>query len=123
SDVPDSGEFDLDAIIAEVEGGVPAAPRETPRPAPAPPRTAAQPQEPAPAPRMEAAQTAHAPKTRQTRREEPVQQFPDPAAFEDEADEEEEYDPRAARIAAREAKAAAKREKAAAKAAAKEARR
>ena len=36
SDVPDSGEFDLDAIIAEVEGGVPAAPRETPRPAPAP---------------------------------------------------------------------------------------
>ena len=123
SDVPDSGEFDLDAIIAEVEGGVPAAPRETPRPAPEPPRTAAQPQEPAPAPRMEAAQTAHAPKTRQTRREEPVQQFPDPAAFEDEADEEEEYDPRAARIAAREAKAAAKREKAAAKAAAKEARR
>lgn len=111
SDVPDSGEFDLDAIIAEVEGGAPAAPRETPRPAPAP------------APRMEAAQTAHAPKTRQTRREEPVQQFPDPAAFEDEADEEEEYDPRAARIAAREAKAAAKREKAAAKAAAKEARR
>ena len=123
SDVPDSGEFDLDAIIAEVEGGAPAAPRETPRPAPEPPRTAAQPQEPAPAPRMEAAQTAHAPKTRQTRREEPVQQFPDPAAFEDEADEEEEYDPRAARIAAREAKAAAKREKAAAKAAAKEARR
>lgn len=123
SDVPDSGEFDLDAIIAEVEGGVPAAPRETPRPAPEPPRTAAQPQEPAPALRMEAAQTAHAPKTRQTRREEPVQQFPDPAAFEDEADEEEEYDPRAARIAAREAKAAAKREKAAAKAAAKEARR
>lgn len=123
SDVPDSGEFDLDAIIAEVEGGVPAAPRETPRPAPEPPRMAAQPQEPAPAPRMEAAQTAHAPKTRQTRREEPVQQFPDPAAFEDEADEEEEYDPRAARIAAREAKAAAKREKAAAKAAAKEARR
>ena len=123
SDVPDSGEFDLDPIIAEVGGGVPAAPRETPCPAPAPPRTAAQPQEPAPAPRMEAAQTAHAPKTRQTRREEPVQQFPDPAAFEDEADEEEEYDPRAARIAAREAKAAAKREKAAAKAAAKEARR
>lgn len=123
SDVPDSGEFDLDAIIAEVEGGAPAAPRETPRPAPEPPRTAAQPQEPAPAPRMEAAQTAHAPKTRQTHREEPVQQFPDPAAFEDEADEEEEYDPRAARIAAREAKAAAKREKAAAKAAAKEARR
>lgn len=123
SDVPDSGEFDLDAIIAEVEGGAPAAPRETPRPAPEPPRTAAQPQEPAPAPRMGAAQTAHAPKTRQTRREEPVQQFPDPAAFEDEADEEEEYDPRAARIAAREAKAAAKREKAAAKAAAKEARR
>lgn len=123
SDVPDSGEFDLDAIIAEVEGGAPAASRETPRPAPEPPRTAAQPQEPAPAPRMEAAQTAHAPKTRQTRREEPVQQFPDPAAFEDEADEEEEYDPRAARIAAREAKAAAKREKAAAKAAAKEARR
>ena len=27
SDVPDSGEFDLDAIIAEVEGGAPAAPK------------------------------------------------------------------------------------------------
>ena len=30
SDVPDSGEFDLDSIIAEVEGGAPAALRETP---------------------------------------------------------------------------------------------
>lgn len=128
SDVPDSGEFDLDAIIAEVEGGAPAEPKEASRPAPEPPRAAPQPQEPAPAPRMETPQAApasaeHAPKTRKARREEPVQQFPDPAAFEDEPDEEEEYDPREARIAAREAKAAAKREKAAAKAAAKEARR
>ena len=126
SDVPDSGEFDLDAIIAEVEGGAPAESKEAPRPAPEPPRAA--PQEAAPAPRMEAPQAAsapaeHAPKTRKAHREAPVQQFPDPAAFGDEADEEEEYDPREARIAAREAKAAAKREKAAAKAAAKEARR
>lgn len=31
SDVPDTDEFDLDSIIAEVEGGASAAPRETPR--------------------------------------------------------------------------------------------
>ena len=35
SDVPDTGEFDLDAIIAEVEGGASAAPRyEAPEPQP-----------------------------------------------------------------------------------------
>lgn len=114
SDVPDTDEFDLDSIIAEVEGGAPAAPRETPRY-----------EAPEPQPRYEAPEPAEkprtAPKTRPVRQEEP-EQFPDPAVFEDEEDEED-YDPRAARIAAREAKAAAKREKAAAKAAAKEARR
>ena len=36
NDVPDSGEFDLDAIIAEVEGTAPAAPREAPQPEPQP---------------------------------------------------------------------------------------
>ena len=151
SDVPDSGEFDLDSIIAEVEGGAPAEPKQAARPAPEPapqPASAPEPEppvsEPEPAPRAglfgrrthrEQAETedeapeqqapaAHAPKTRRARREEPVQQFPDPAAFEDApAEEEEEYDPRAVRIAAREAKAAARREKAAAKAAEREARR
>lgn len=38
NDVPDTGEFDLDAIIAEVEGGAPAAAQESPRPAPEPPQ-------------------------------------------------------------------------------------
>ena len=152
SDVPDSGEFDLDSIIAEVEGGAPAEPKQAARPAPEPapqPASAPAPEpeppvsEPEPAPRAglfgrrthrEQAETedeapeqqapaAHAPKTRRARREEPVQQFPDPAAFEDAPAEEEEYDPRAVRIAAREAKAAARREKAAAKAAEREARR
>ncbi len=121
NDVPDTGEFDLDAIIAEVEGGAPAAAQGSPRPAPelSQPEPRFEAPEPAPQP-AEAPRTA--PKTRAPRRAEPEpEQMPDPAAFED--GEEEEYDPRAARIAAREAKAAAKREKAAAKAAAKEARR
>ena len=125
SDVPDTGEFDLDAIIAEVEGGTPAAPREEARPAPEPVREMPQPRAEAPAAEPQPAQAPRtAPKVRPARRTEPEpapEQFPDPAAFEDE--DEEDYDPRAARIAAREAKAAAKREKAAARAAAKEARR
>ena len=125
SDVPDTGEFDLDAIIAEVEGGTPAAPREEARPAPEPVRETPQPRAEAPAVAPEPAQAPRtAPKVRPARRAEPEpapEQFPDPAAFEDE--DEEDYDPRAARIAAREAKATAKREKAAARAAAKEARR
>lgn len=116
NDVPDSGEFDLDAIIAEVEGIAPAAPREAPQPEPQPRFEA-----PSPAPQpAEAPRTA--PKTRPVQRAEPEpEQLPDTEAFAEE--DEEDYDPRAARIAAREAKAAAKREKAAAKAAAKEARR
>lgn len=116
NDVPDSGEFDLDAIIAEVEGTAPAAPREAPQPEPQPRFEA-----PSPAPQpAEAPRTA--PKTRPVQRAEPEpEQLPDTEAFAEE--DEEDYDPRAARIAAREAKAAAKREKAAAKAAAKEARR
>ena len=115
SDVPDSGEFDLDSIIAEVEGGAPAEPKQAARPAPEPapqPASAPEPEppvsEPEPAPRAglfgrrthrEQAETedeapeqqapaAHAPKTRRARREEPVQQFPDPAAFEDAPAEE-----------------------------------
>ena len=116
NDVPDSGEFDLDAIIAEVEGTAPASPREEPQPAPQPPFDA-----PSPAPQTAAAPRT-APKTRPVQRAEPEpEQLPDTEAFAEE--DEEDYDPRAARIAAREAKAAAKREKAAAKAAAKEARR
>ena len=116
NDVPDSGEFDLDAIIAEVEGTAPAAPREAPQPEPQPRFEA-----PSPAPQpAEAPRTA--PKTRPVQRAEPEpEQLPDTEAFAEE--DEEDYDPRAARIAAREAKAAANREKAAAKAAAKEARR
>ena len=118
SDVPDTDEFDLDSIIAEVEGGASAAPRETPRYEAPEPQPRYEAPEPAPQP---AEKPRTAPKTRPVRQAEP-EQFPDPAVFEDEEDEED-YDPRAARIAAREAKAAAKREKAAAKAAAKEARR
>ena len=106
SDVPDSGEFDLDSIIAEVEGGAPAKPKQTARPAPEPkpapaPAPAPEP-EPESAPRAglfgrranrEQAETAdeaaepqapaaHAPKTRRARREEEPQ-VPDPAAFAD----------------------------------------
>ena len=38
SDVPDSGEFDLDSIIAEVAGGAPAEPKKAPQPAEEPPK-------------------------------------------------------------------------------------
>ena len=56
SDVPDTGEFDLDAIIAEVEGGTPAAPREEARPAPEPVREMPQPRAEAPAAEPQPAQ-------------------------------------------------------------------
>ena len=98
SDVPDTDEFDLDSIIAEVEGGASAAPRETPRYEAPEPQPRYEAPEPAPQP---AEKPRTAPKTRPVRQEE-HERFPDPAVFEDEEDEED-YDPRAARIAAREA--------------------
>lgn len=148
SDVPDGDEFDLDSIIAEVEGGAPAQSHHVSRSEPAPSRTAREQQPPAPeapkaAPRVHvsepkmpepeppkaapirevvsAPQTAPrtAPKKRAPRKTESEQeQIPDLTAF-----EEAEQDERAARIAAREAKAAAREEKAAAKAAARQAKR
>lgn len=148
SDVPDGDEFDLDSIIAEVEGGTPAPSRHVPRSEPATFRAAPERSAPAPevpkaeqlkaAPRVHvpepeapkaapvqaavaAPQTAPrtAPKKRAPRRVEPEEeQIPDLTAF-----EETEQDERAARIAAREAKAAARQEKAAAKAAARQAKR
>lgn len=146
SDVPDGDEFDLDSIIAEVEGGTPAQSRHVPRSNPAPARVAQEQQAPAPeapkaAPRVRvqepqmpqpeqaapvqaaapAPQAAPrtAPKKRAPRKAEPEEeQIPDLSAF-----EEAEQDERAARIAAREAKAAERQEKAAAKAAARQAKR
>lgn len=123
SDVPDGGEFDLDAIIAEVSGGAPAVPRQSERPAPAPapePRRTASAPEPrraasAPAPASEPRRKAPVQEQRKVqavRWEEQVKHFPDPAAFEDEPDEAAS-DPRLARIAAREAKAAERRKRAA----------
>ena len=148
SDVPDGDEFDLDSIIAEVEGGAPAQSHHVSRSEPAPSRTAQEPRppvseapkaaprvqvfepemsEPEPpkaAPGREAASAAQAaprtaPKKRAPRKSEPEpEQIPDLSAF-----EEAEQDERAVRIAAREAKAAARQEKAAAKAAARQAKR
>lgn len=143
SDVPDGDEFDLDSIIAEVEGGTPAPSRHVPRSEPTtfravpeqpaskaePPKAAPrvhvpEPEVPKAAPVQAAAaapQTAPrtAPKKRAPRRDESEEeQIPDLTAF-----EEAEQDERAARIAAREAKAAARQEKAAAKAAARQAKR
>lgn len=143
SDVPDDGAFDLDSIIAEVEGGAPAQPRTASRPAPEMPKAAPAPEAPKAAPRVQVKeqskseaepvqaapvqqaapepQTAPrtAPKKRAARKAEAEEeQIPDLTAF-----EEAEQDERAARIAAREAKAAARQEKAAAKAAARQAKR
>lgn len=147
SDVPDGDEFDLDSIIAEVEGGAPAQSHHVPRSEPAPARVAqeqrsparetpkAAPQvhvqepkmpepEPSKAAPVQAAAPAPqaaprtAPKKRAPHRVDPEEQIPDLTAF-----EEAEQDERAARIAAREAKAAARQEKAAAKAAARQAKR
>ena len=69
------------------------------------------------------APAAHAPKTRRARRRSRCSSSPIRPHLRMQPAEEEEYDPRAVRIAAREAKAAARREKAAAKAAEREARR
>lgn len=136
SDVQDSAEFDLDAIIAEVEGGAPAAPKaapvEMPRMAPEP---KAEPKvepmempkaEPVKVPKaapvedMEEPEAAPrtAPKRRMRKAEPEEEQIPDLTAYEDEI-----QDARAARIAAREAKAAERRERAAEKAAARQAKR
>lgn len=146
SDVPDDGAFDLDSIIAEVEGGAPAQARssfwsemgsagaepETQASAPEAPKAAPQVKEekqpePEPvkaAPVQEAAPEPQeaprtAPKKRAARKAEPAEeQIPDLTAFEDTVQDE-----RAARIAAREAKAAERQEKAAAKIAARRAKR
>lgn len=144
SDVPDGDEFDLDSIIAEVEGGAPAQSHHVSRSEPAPSKAVQEPQAPAPeapkaAPRVRASEPEMpkaetpkavpvqeaaaaprtAPKKRAPRKTEPEEeQIPDLTAFEDSVQDE-----RAARIAAREAKAAARQEKAAAKAAARQAKR
>ena len=147
SDVPDGDEFDLDSIIAEVEGGTPAQAHRASRSEPAPSKAAQEKQPPAPqapeaapqvhvqAPKMPEAEPRKAtpiqetpsapqaaprtaPKKRPPRKAEPEEQIPDLTAF-----EEAVQDERAARIAAREAKAAARQEKAAVKAAARQAKR
>lgn len=101
SDVPDDGGFDLESIIAEVEGRAPAAPTPEPEPEPAkaaPVHTAEPAREPSPA------QTAPKVKTAPKTKAAPVEAEAEPAE-----------DPRAARIAAREAKAAEHEQKAAEK--------
>lgn len=143
SDVPDDRAFDLDSIIAEVEGGAPAQPRTASRPAPEMPKAASVPEAPKAAPRVQVKEQSKreaepvqaapvqeaapepqaaprtAPKKRAARKvEAEEEEIPDLTAF-----EEAEQDERAARIAAREAKAAARQEKAAAKAAARQAKR
>ena len=128
NDVPDSGEFDLDAIIAEVSGGAPAEPRQAAQPIPdvSPMREEPQPVREQPQfaqaaePAAEAPRTA--PKKRPARHPEPETErepMPDLSALE----EEEDVDPRAVRIAAREAKAEERRRRAEEKTAAREARR
>lgn len=134
NDVPDSGEFDLDSIIAEVEGLAPAQPKRQPPAAPAP-RAQAAPRAPAapqPTPRTQAAPHAQArpeaprrqaapkaapqpaPRAQAAPKTRPAQQkivgeddLPDLSAF-----EQQEVDERKARRAAREAKESTKRAKA-----------
>lgn len=104
SDVPDDGGFDLESIIAEVEGRAPAAPTPEPEPEPAkaaPVHTAEPAREPSPV------QTAPKVKTAPKTKAAPVEPV--------EAETEPAEDPRAARIAAREAKAAEHEQKAAEK--------
>ena len=110
NDVPDAGDFDLESIIAEVEGRAPAEPKAEP--------VHSEPvhSEPAPAaaePVREQPPVKTAPKTR----DKAVPAEPDAAP------EAEPEDPRAARIAAREAKAAEHEQKAAEKRAEKRAKR
>lgn len=110
NDVPDAGDFDLESIIAEVEGRAPAEPKaepahsepvhSEPAPAAAEPAREQPPVKTAPKNKSKAAPAA-------------------PAA----APEAEPEDPRAARIAAREAKAAEHEQKAAEKRAEKRAKR
>ena len=101
NDVPDTDEFDLDAIIAEVEGLAPATPKAQPRPSAAPVPEVRQPEPAA------AAQPA-APRTRPVRAAAPTETQPRDS---DDSTGEEEEDPRAARIATREARAEAKRQR------------
>lgn len=101
NDVPDTDEFDLDAIIAEVEGLAPATPKAQPRPFAAPVPEVRQPEPAA------AAQPA-APRTRPVRAAAPTETQPRDS---DDSTGEEEEDPRAARIATREARAEAKRQR------------
>ena len=110
NDVPDAGDFDLESIIAEVEGRAPAEPKAEP--------VHSEPvhSEPAPAaaePAREQPPVKTAPKTRGKAA----------PAEPDAAPEAEPEDPRAARIAAREAKAAEHEQKAAEKRAEKRAKR
>ena len=110
NDVPDAGDFDLESIIAEVEGRAPAEPKAEPA------HSEPVHSEPAPAaaePAREQPPVKTAPKTKS--KAAPAA----PAA----APEAEPEDPRAARIAAREAKAAEHEQKAAEKRAEKRAKR
>ena len=91
NDVPDTDEFDLDAIIAEVEGLAPATPKAQPRPSAAPVPEVRQPEPAA------AAQPA-APRTRPVRAAAPTETQPRDS---DDSTGEEEEDPRAARLATR----------------------
>lgn len=107
SDVPDGGEFDLDSIIAEVEGLGTAEPKRPAAPAPEAPAVEPRPAEPVrPAPQpTEPRQTA--PRQAPRRAPEPEEDaLPDLSAF-----EEEEIDPLEERRAAREARAAQKAER------------
>ncbi|MDY3619331.1 hypothetical protein [Agathobaculum sp.] len=104
SDVPDGGEFDLDSIIAEVEGLGTAEPKRPAAAMPEAPAAAPRPAEPArPAPQPVAPRQT-APRQAPRRAPEPAEdELPDLSAF-----EEEEIDPREERRAARAAKAAQK---------------
>ena len=97
SDVPDTDEFDLDSIIAEVSGST-AAPKAEPRPAPAQP-------EPAPAPKTEEAPRT-APKKREKHKENAASPA-EPAAAAAKSEEET----REAIIAAREQRMAERQRK------------
>lgn len=104
SDVPDGGEFDLDSIIAEVEGLGTAEPKRPAAAMPEAPAAAPRPAEPVrPAPQPVAPRQT-APRQAPRRAPEPAEdELPDLSAF-----EEEEIDPREERRAARAAKAAQK---------------
>lgn len=136
NDVPDTGEFDLDSIIAEVEGLGPAQPKRQPsaapvRPAPQAPKAQAAPQAatqaPA-APRRQEEPRAAAPRPQPEPKAAPkTRPAPQKVVGEDDlpdlsAIEQQQVEERKARRAVREAKENAKREKAEQKRAARETR-